>query len=99
MTIRTEASPRSEENVASMLQHCAYFIKWFYLDPPAEEMESDSVIDMPTATVSEDQIDVEIVAVFPRFPMKLARQRLKAQRGELLQWCMFGFGVLDKYNS
>ena len=50
-----------------MLQHCAYFIKWFYLDPPAEEMESDSVIDMPTATVSEDQIDVEIVAVFPRF--------------------------------
>ena len=44
-----------------MLQHCAYFIKWFYLDPPAEEMESDSVIDMPTATVSEDQIDVEIL--------------------------------------
>ena len=30
-------------------------------------MESDSAIDMPTATVSEDQIDVEIVAVFPRF--------------------------------
>ena len=58
-------------------------------------METDSAIDMQTATVS----DVEIVAVFPRFPMKLARGRLKAQRGELLQWCIFGFGVLDKYNS
>ena len=41
-------------------------------------METDSAIDMPTATVSDDQI-LEIVAVFPRFPMKLARGRLKAQ--------------------
>ena len=31
--------------------------------------------------------------------MKLARERLKAQRGELPQWCNFGFGVLDKYKS
>ena len=61
-------------------------------------METDSAIDMPTATVSDDQI-VEIVAVFPRFPMKLARGRLKAQRGELPQWCIFRFGILDKYNS
>ena len=82
-----------------MLQHCAYFIKWFYLDPPAEEMESDSVIDMPTATVSEDQIDVEILQFSRGFPMKLTRQQLKAQSGELPQWCMFGFGPLDKYIS
>ena len=69
LTIRTEVSeqdtgdpPRAEDNVAGMLQHAPILLYGFIQILLSEEMETDSAIDMTTATVSDDQIDVEIVA-------------------------------------
>ena len=58
-------------------------------------METDSAIDMTTATVSGDQIDV----AFSRGSNEACDGAVEGQRGELPQWCNFGFGVLDKYKS
>ena len=54
-------------------------------------METDAAIDMTTATVSGDQIDV----AFSRGSNEACDGAVEGQRGELPQWC--NFGVLDKY--
>ena len=56
-------------------------------------METDAARDMATATVSDDQIDVTC----SRGSNEACDGAVEGQRGDLLQWCNFGFGVLDKY--